>query len=99
MMGSATVTYALDAGGLGAMSLPALSHMVFWVGSAGVNEFHESITFSSSNFGALGSLTLDFTPPAGTTGFIPISGSSGLSLPTFAGGDVITVSGTFDLKS
>jgi hypothetical protein len=82
MSGSATVTYTVDAGGLGAATLPALSTMVFWVGSSGMNEFHESITFSSIVHGSLGSLTLDFTPPVGSTGFIPIVGPSFRFLPS-----------------
>jgi hypothetical protein len=99
MTGSATATYTLDAGGLGPTILPALSTMVFWVGSSGTSEFHESISFSSAHAGALGTLTLDFTPPIGSTGLIPILGPSGLTLPALTAGDVITVTGSFDLKS
>jgi hypothetical protein len=99
LVGTMTATYTLDSAGLGPTVLDPISHDIFWVGSASVNEYHETISYSSADFGALGTRILDWTPPPGSTGLLPVTGPFGLTLPAFNGFDTITVTATFDLKT
>jgi hypothetical protein len=98
LKGDFTVTLTLDAGGLGETLIPKISYpAVFWVGSSGMESFDETISYSD-DFGALGSRTLSFHPPPGSTGLMPVTGFGALDLPPLPGGDHLTLTGSFLLS-
>lgn len=89
-----SVTFTLDAGGLGETLIPKIEYPIFWVGSSGTETFDASISYSD-DFGALGTRVLHFAPPPGSTGLMDETGFGALDLLPLPPGDHLTLAGSF----